>query len=629
MKRLSFILATLLLLVGLVALNDLAGQLPLRADLTAARNYTLSPGSRALLGRLEEPVQLDFYFSRSVEGLPISFKNYATRVEEMLRQYVREGRGQVRLRVIDPKPDTPAEEQATAAGLTPQTTPQGDAVYLGLAVTQAEAQKSIPFFAQSREPFLEYDISQLIHAVQQLSRPKVGLLSGVPLRTPMDPQAMQVGEQLPPDQFVIGEWSQSAELVTVESSAETLPANLDALVIVHPRNLSPALQFAIDQFVLAGKPVLVAVDPVARHAPAENPMMAQFGGAGMGGTSSLPDLFRSWGLTYDDKKVVADTELATPVQERSGQVNRLPSWLSLAAANLNRSSAAVAQLKSLLFVDAGAIAALPGTKATFTPLVETTAQAGLVDGMSLQFGDPEAASGKLTSPGKKVLAALVQGKFKTAFPGGAPKTAPETKSGESGKASETKGPAASFLTESKGTSTVVVVADTDWLFDDYSVRRLNFLGSQAAQPINDNLAFATNLLDFLVGSPDLISLRGKGSAQRPFTVVRRMEAEAQRKYQQQLDVLETRIAEVQSKLAALHGKAGEGNRLVATPEARRAIEEFQQQQLAMRAERRQIRAALREGIEALGTRLLLLNLLVPVGLVAGFGLWFYRRRRST
>ena len=34
---------------------------------------------------------------------------------------------------------------------------------------------------------------------------------------------------------------------------------------------------------------------------------------------------------------------------------------------------------------------------------------------------------------------------------------------------------------SKGTSTLFVVADTDWLFDDYSVRKFNFFGQTAAE----------------------------------------------------------------------------------------------------------------------------------------------------
>ena len=55
------------------------------------------------------------------------------------------------------------------------------------------------------------------------------------------------------------------------------------------------------------------------------------------------------------------------------------------------------------------------------------------------------------------------------------------------------------------------MADTDWLFDDYSLRKFNYLGQSAAEPLNDNLSFAANALDFLSGSQSLLSIRGEGT----------------------------------------------------------------------------------------------------------------------
>ena len=115
------------------------------------------------------------------------------------------------------------------------------------------------------------------------------------------------------------------------------------------------------------------------------------------------------------------------------------------------------------------------------------------------------------------------------------------------------------------------------------------MGQAAAEPINDNLAFAANSLDFLAGSRDLISIRGKGNSVRPFTVVKQMEADAAEKYKEKLTALEAQINEVQGKLAELQGKKGEGGKLLASPEATRAIEDFQKQAAAMRGERRGIR----------------------------------------
>jgi len=189
-------------------------------------------------------------------------------------------------------------------------------------------------------------------------------------------------------------------------------------------------------------------------------------------------------------------------------------------------------------------------------------------------------------------------------------------------------PAKPALTESSGTSNLLIIADTDFLFDDYSVRKFNFFGQTAAEPINDNLAFGTNSAEFLGGSPDLISIRSKGTSLRPFTVVRKMEADAQKQYQAKLTELDARLQQVQAKLGELQSKKGEGSRLVATPEMTKAIEDFQKQQATMRGERRQIRRALREGIDALENKLLIINLLSTPLLVGVFGFWLSQRRRK-
>src|SRR5690606_25067877 len=116
-----------------------------------------------------------------------------------------------------------------------------------------------------------------------------------------------------------------------------------------------------------------------------------------------------------------------------------------------------------------------GSDLTFTPLVETSAQAGEIASMMLQFAQPDDVAKQITPSGKKTIAALVTGKFKSAFPNGAPKdddkkddaAAPDAKKETS---SSSDAPA---LTESKSTSTLFVIADTDWLFDDYSVRKFS------------------------------------------------------------------------------------------------------------------------------------------------------------
>ena len=349
------------------------------------------------------------------------------------------------------------------------------------------------------------------------------------------------------------------------------------------------------------------------------------------------------------RSVVGDPVEAMPLGGITpGTVVRYPIWLNVTRDGncLNPTALPTSQLESMLLVEAGSFSLKDGTGLTLTPLLESSPQSGTLTAMAVSMTPPEELGRQITPSGKKVLAALIQGRFSSAFPdglpgepaakpaatpGGKPAVAAsdakpdENKPGASPVPARATSPA---LKTSAAKSTLLLIADTDWLFDDYSVRKLNFLGTTAAEPINDNLDFAGNALDFLSGSQDLISIRGKGMSLRPFKVVEEMEIEAQQKNQEQLTELESKLGKVESQLTELEGKKTEGGRLVATPEITRSIEDFRRQEVKLRASRREIRKSLREGIAALENRLLILNLLSTPVLIGVFGLWFYYRRKK-
>jgi ABC-type uncharacterized transport system involved in gliding motility auxiliary subunit len=622
MKSGSKVIAIVLLFAGLVLVNYLATSFPLRYDATAEKIYTLSPGTKALLSKVGEPTTLDLYYSSNASGQFVEYKNYADRVQEMLRQYVRASHGMVRLNVIDPEPDTPEEEKATAAGIEPQTIPGGTQFYFGLVATQADLQKVIPALTPQREQFLEYDVSELIYGVGQSDKKKLGLITSIPLQG--SPGMPMMGQQGTEGQYVVSEWEETYQIIPVEASASELPKDLDVLAIVHPEGLTPKLQFAIDQFLLGGKPVFLAVDPSSLYFKRQGGQAAMMGGPQPNVSSDLP-LLGGWGIAFDPNMVVGDLTNAETVELHDQSHLRYPVWIDLTADNFNSKALPTAQLETALFIEPGSVKLKPGSDLTFTPLIETSDQAGEIPAAALQFAQPEEVAKQIKASGKRTIAALVTGKFKTAFPDGAPKDAEAADSKDA--KSPPKPPTPEFLKESKSSSILIVVADTDWLFDDYCVQKGEFMGQTVAKPFNDNLAFAGNSLDFLSGSRDLISIRGKGNSVRPFTVVKKMEADAAEKYKEKLTALEARINEVQGKLAELQGKTAEGGKLLASPEATRTIEDFQKQAAAMRAERRGIRLALREGIDSLENRLLLINLLTTPLLVVAFGFWFYSRRR--
>jgi ABC-type uncharacterized transport system involved in gliding motility auxiliary subunit len=280
----------------------------------------------------------------------------------------------------------------------------------------------------------------------------------------------------------------------------------------------------------------------------------------------------------------------------------------------------------MMMIEAGSFSMGDSEDLEVTPMIRTSPSAGDVASMMLNFTPPTELSRQINPGGEeRMLAGLITGTFATAYPDGRP-AAPETENDTADTESPETDEPATALTSSIRPGAVILVTDTDWLLDSYSVRRMNFLGMTALEPLNDNLSFGSSSLEYLGGSEDLISIRGKGTTLRPFIVVQQMEAVAQERYQEQLEEVEARLRDVQNELNQLATQQTEGRQLVATPEIQEALENYRAQEASVRAERRKIRKALREGIERLETVLLLGNLLIIPTAILVLGVAFFTRR---
>lgn len=625
-------LAFALLVTGLLLLTYISARLPGQADLTAEKIYTLSQGTRDLLGGLEEPVTLRFYFSRNIPGLPTQFKNFATQVEDLLRQYAAAGSGKIALEVIDPKPDSDEEQAAIRAGLEGLPLSNGESLFFGLQAIQADQEKVLPAFAREREAFLEYDISQLIYQAGQLDRPVLGILTSLPIfgnpmmmpGQPMDPASGQ-------EAALVAELRKTWDVRQIFETS--WPDDLDVLAVIHPGNPSALVQYRIDQFLLSGKPVLLALDPSSflqrSQQQSRNQQMMMMGGGGMEPTSSnLPLCLPAWGIEYDDSLVVGDALAGRIIQTRSGQAPfQYPLLLDLS--DFGQDLPATSALNQLSLMEAGSFRLREGSALSFQPILQTSGQSGQVSSSLLQFSPLETVVNQFAPDAQtRTLAALVRGTFTSAFPEGEPAsdTPPPGEETPAAAAAPADAPAKPSLKE--GQSTLVLIADSDFLTDNFSVQYINFGGMRAIRPLNDNLVLASNLIDFIGGSEDLLDLRSKGRVSRPFTRIRDMELAAQADYQRELETLESRLTEVQGQLSELVQQQQDQQILVADPAIIKAIEDFQLQEAELRSERREIRKKLREDIERLELNLVLFNLLtMPLTLAAAGVIFFYRRGR--
>ena len=613
----------LVLLVIIGAANLIIANLRLRVDLTAERLYTLSTGSKQVLGKLENDVTLKFYFSASSAEMPMGLKTYANQVQDLLKEYELAGKGRVALEAYDPKPDSDSEEWAQRYGIEPQqTNPFGQPVYFGLVAVCGETEAVIPGFNPRTEATLEYDITRLITRVAWPEKPVIGVLSSLSvLGAPQNPMMMMRRQQQDQGWTAFRELRKDYTVREIQADAEAIDADIKALIVVHPKNLEDKALFAIDQFVLRGGRLIVCVDPFNiadfEANQQQNPMMMQMGG-GQAGPSTLGKLFDAWGVTFDTAKIVADLSAATKLNSGNGRVEDNPAFLSLGTANMAKDDLLTAQLSQVMLPFAGALSANTPKEITFTPLITTsTDNACLVDQMNAQFGMSAMRAQLKPDGAQRTLAARLQGTFKTAFPDGL---------STNGTAAAATNAAPAHLTS--GTSTVMLFGDADFLNDRFCVQVMNSLFGQIAQPINDNLTLFGNTVEQFAGREELIGVRSRGQFNRPFVKVDQLEVKAMKQWQAEEERLEAALQETQQRLADLQQKKSGNERLILSKEQQAELEQFRKTQAETRKQLKEVRKSLNKDIERLGLSLKVVNIALLPLLVIGFGLFRGLRRRK-
>ncbi|RLD10028.1 MAG: ABC transporter, partial [Chlamydiae bacterium] len=203
-----------------------------------------------------------------------------------------------------------------------------------------------------------------------------------------------------------------------------------------------------------------------------------------------------------------------------------------------------------------------------------------------------------------ILAAKISGLFKSAFTNGAPSGSSIT----------------NFISVSKSTNTIVVIADVDLLADQFNFQELNVFGFVAHRPFNNNIDFILNGADQLCGDNNLISIRSRSKFDRPFTVVDQLERQAQQKWLNHEKELSAELQRVQQGLNSMQMKKDESQKFIISEEQQKKINEFRQKQIEIAKQLKQVRKNLRKDIDDLGLKLKFYNMaLVPL-LVCLFGI---------
>jgi ABC-type uncharacterized transport system involved in gliding motility auxiliary subunit len=320
-------------------------------------------------------------------------------------------------------------------------------------------------------------------------------------------------------------------------------------------------------------------------------------------------LFKAWGIEMPAGKVVSDVVFG------SGSGARYtPTVLTLNRTAFSRDDVVTASIETLLYAFGGGFE-VKGSDLKVAELLKSSPNSMLVEGPDVIKSGDEATKNFKPSGKSLPLALRLTGKFKTAFPEGIQ---------EKGKPV----PNTPVLRESASENAVILVADVDMLADGAAVDVQDVFGRKVVVPSNGNLAFALGMVEQFAAGDALISLRSRTASFRPLTVVRELEAEAQKQYFGKIRGLEEELQKTTAKLQELQKTQAGKSAQILSPEQQAELERFRKTVAETRLALKEVRKTLRQDAEGLVFWTKLANIALMPLLVALIGLLIALLRRT-
>lgn len=538
---------------------------PVRLDLTEKRLFTLSEGSIRILGEIRSPVTLTLYYSEKEARPYPQFRQYATRVLEKVEEYAAQSDGRITLRILDPEPYSVMEDAAIADGISAIPLEDGSGpLYFGLTALSEGRKNTIGFVKPEAEEHLEYELSKLIRSVQRIEKPKVALVTELPVTGNANPAFGPVT----PAWVAFRQLSERYDMVTLSPRALRIPEDIDVLWVMHPRGWPADSYRQIQDYINAGRHAVILLDPNAESVPV-------FGGAGaLSLGSDAAALLQPWGIVFDSSQVVLDSKYAWLMQLNENQFpKRNPGLISLPGAAMNQSDVVTSDLDRIVLSSTGALTIRDSSMLQIEPLLQSSDASRLLDAVAYRSAgdDPEKLLNKFVSSQEPfVLAARFTGKQE-----------------ESGT----------------GQINFIVISDTDFLSDRLWVLESNLFGEPVYSAQASNGDFFFNVIDQLSGSDDLISIRSRGMVSRPFEKVDQLRRTAEQRYRDSQVGLLSELEKVQAEINALQAD-GKGGQVLEDPRRKKLGAE----KIKLRKQLRRIQRELNEDVETLGQRIKLLNI---------------------
>ena len=610
-----FFAITFFLLINIISFKLITN---IKVDLTSNKLYTVSNNTKEIIRNIKEPINIKLFFSDSLSKDIPQIREYEKRVRELLLSYKGISNNKIQLEILDPQPFTDLEDLATLYGIQGlQLNTEGERFYFGAVMTNSvDDTIVIPFFDLARERFLEYDLTKTIFNLANTEKPTIGLVSGLPFAGRVDNSSGTPNFEEP--FYLHSKIQELFNLRDLSINVTSIPEEIDQLLVIHPQKLSNETLYAIDQFVLSGKGTIFFVDPFSEYQKTNTPSNEQTANIP---ESNLEKLFNTWGFSVEPGMLVGDIINGRKVSIGNPNEQKIITyvlWIALQDNLISKKDIITSNLDYVFFKSAGSINNL-NTNSTLTinPLISSSKKSMLIERFKIQFrADPEGLI-KDFIPTEEVytMGARIKGSIISSF--------------NDKELKELTVDTNNHIKKNDNIN-ILVYADTDLLTDNTWVSQQDLFGRDNITPIADNGRMVINSLESMSGGENMISLRGRGTSNRPFIVVEELQKNAELAFREKELSLQQDLEETEKNLQNIKNNSeNEGN---FDSQQSEAIKSFNKRISKIRKDLRLVQRELNQDIKNLETNLKLINIwLMPFLVFALFiSIRFYEiKKRKT
>ena len=592
-----YLVAWLFLLIGFFGFNILANNTArqIQYDATAEHIFTLTDGTKDVLRQLPEPVVAKLYFSPILEqrnpDLRIMFDN----VRILLQKYKAVSGGKFDYKVYYPKFLSTEEDIALADGV--QAVPLIDLnqnALFGLTLEDTLQNKAvIPFFTQAEQGALEQQITAKLYQMFHQKK-TVGIVAGVPLFGSSEGDGTYIRDPWE----IIKTLKQSYDVLHL-TKPEDFEQKFDALILFAPKNLSAEIVEQIKKYSRAGGSFLLILDPVN-----ETSRLYSYENATIESTS-LGELADFWGIKFYENYVVADLQNSITV-DATINYNTNPVFtqdviqFKVPKENMNPKHPITRHLHELMLASASVImpdiARFEAGKIKFTPLLKAGDVSAIITSEVVTEGlNPQDVLRYFEADdNQKILAAEVAGR------------------------------------EADNPFQMIVVTDSDFLYDSFWADKQHFLEKEYTYNSFDNANFFLNAIDYLTLDQTMLKLRGKKMTSRRFKDIENLRRQNSFDFKQRENAIFDEINTAKKALQEVWNKKDFEERESFTADELASISGVRQKLNDLRQQLSDLRYAAYNDIRQIADKVAVFNIaMVPAVIVLGLLLHLaWRRRRQ-